>query len=142
MGSQLKVDTITGVTTAGSVAVTGEGNSTTTNLQQGLAKQWCNYNQGYNSATVAYRDSFNTSSLTDNGTGDFTITINNNMTDGNYSHVCDGNYNLANGNYSNTTGHNQIYRQMTTTAYDHICMSSNNPFDYHVAMSQIMGDLA
>ena len=30
MASQLKVDTITGVTTAGSVAVTGEGNSTTT----------------------------------------------------------------------------------------------------------------
>ena len=29
MASQLKVDTITGVTTAGSVAVTGEGNSTT-----------------------------------------------------------------------------------------------------------------
>ena len=40
MASQLKVDTITGVTTAGSVAVTGEGNSTTTNLQQGLNKFW------------------------------------------------------------------------------------------------------
>ena len=38
MASQLKVDTITGVTTAGSISVTGEGNSTTTNLQQGLAK--------------------------------------------------------------------------------------------------------
>ena len=38
MASQLKVDTLTGVTTAGSIVVTGEGNSTTTNLQQGLAK--------------------------------------------------------------------------------------------------------
>ena len=38
MASILKVDTITGVTTAGSIAITGEGNSTTTNLQQGLAK--------------------------------------------------------------------------------------------------------
>ena len=40
MASILKVDTLTGVTTAGSISVTGEGNSTTTNLQQGLAKAW------------------------------------------------------------------------------------------------------
>ena len=35
MASELKVDKFTGVTTAGSTQVTGEGNSTTTNLQQG-----------------------------------------------------------------------------------------------------------
>ena len=40
MASELKVDKFTGVTTAGSILVTGEGNSTTTNLQQGLAKAW------------------------------------------------------------------------------------------------------
>ena len=34
MASELKVDKFTGVTTAGSIDVTGEGNSTTTNLQQ------------------------------------------------------------------------------------------------------------
>ena len=45
MASQLKVDTLTGVTTAGSIVVTGEGNSTTTNLQQGLAKVWAIYEQ-------------------------------------------------------------------------------------------------
>ena len=137
--SEIAIDKLKGVSSAGSMTVVGEGGSTTTNLQQGLVKAWANSS---GSGTPAVDDSFNTSSLTDNGTGDFTITINNNMTDGNYSHVCDGNYNLANGNYSNTTGHNQIYRQMTTTAYDHICLSSNNPYDYHVAMSQIMGDLA
>ena len=38
MASELKVDKFTGVTTAGSIDVTGEGNSTTTNLQQGLLK--------------------------------------------------------------------------------------------------------
>ena len=54
MASQLKVDTITGLTTAGSIAVTGEGNSTTTNLQQGLAKIWCNADQ-----TGTVRDSLN-----------------------------------------------------------------------------------
>ena len=34
MASELKVDKFTGVTTAGSIDVTGEGNSATTNLQQ------------------------------------------------------------------------------------------------------------
>ena len=36
--STAKVNTLTGTTTAGSIAVTGEGGSTTTNLQQGLCK--------------------------------------------------------------------------------------------------------
>jgi len=130
MASILKVDSI------------GKTSGSTQDTMGGLLKQWCNYNQGYNSATVEFRDSFNTSSLTDNGAGDFTITINNNMTNGNYSHTCDGNYNLAQGNYSNTTGHNQIYRSMTSSVYSHICLSGNNPFDYHVALSMIAGDLA
>ena len=44
MASTLKINTLTGVSTAGSIAVTGEGNSTTTNLQQGLAKCWIDFN--------------------------------------------------------------------------------------------------
>ena len=65
MASQLKVDTLTGVTTAGSIVVTGEGNSTTTNLQQGLTKQWTSYNQ----ETPEIYNSFNLSSMVDNTTG-------------------------------------------------------------------------
>ena len=38
--STIKTNTITGTTSAGSIVVTGEGGSTTTNLQQGLAKWW------------------------------------------------------------------------------------------------------
>ena len=38
--STILVNTLTGTSTAGSIVVTGEGNSTTTNLQQGLAKAW------------------------------------------------------------------------------------------------------
>ena len=66
MASELKVDKFTGVTTAGSILVTGEGNSTTTNLQQGLAKAWVNFN---GTGTPAIRDSLNFSSITDSGTG-------------------------------------------------------------------------
>ena len=61
MASELKVDKFTGVTTAGSILVTGEGNSTTTNLQQGLCKHWGNLD---GTGTIAIRDSFNTSSAT------------------------------------------------------------------------------
>ena len=82
MGSQLKVDTITGVTTAGSVAVTGEGNSTTTNLQQGLVKTWLNMN---GTGTVASRDSFNSSGITDNGTGEYVNNLTNAMANTTYA---------------------------------------------------------
>ena len=82
MGSQLKVDTITGVTTAGSVAVTGEGNSTTTNLQLGLSKAWINFD---GTGTAAIRDSANIASITDNGTGLYSITFTNAMNNDDYS---------------------------------------------------------
>ena len=78
----LKTNTLTGTSTAGSIAVTGEGNSTTTNLQQGLCKAWINFN---GTGTIAARDSFNFSGLTDNGTGDATVTFTNAMADQNYT---------------------------------------------------------
>ena len=73
MASQLKVDTLTGVTTAGSIVVTGEGNSTTTNLQQGLCKHWGRYDQ----TTTTLNSSFNTSSVEDTSTGKLTVNISN-----------------------------------------------------------------
>jgi hypothetical protein len=76
MASELKVNTLTGVSTAGSIAVTGEGNSTTTNLQQGLAKAWVHFTQV---STQTIRDSLNVSGLTDGGTGLTTVSINNDM---------------------------------------------------------------
>lgn len=79
----LKTNTLTGTTTAGSIAVTGEGNSTTTNLQQGLDKMWIFFN---GSGTVATEDSFNATSLTDNGTGDYTVDIVNDMSNANYAY--------------------------------------------------------
>ena len=82
MASILKVDTITGVATAGSIAITGEGNSTTTNLQQGLAKAWC-YVEGDASSPLI--NSLGGSSLTDSGTGDYTYNLTNNFSYTKYS---------------------------------------------------------
>ena len=82
MASELKVDKFTGVTTAGSILVTGEGNSTTTNLQQGLAKAWINHDFGSDNSA---NDSFNISSTTDNSTANMDITFSNPMNNSTYS---------------------------------------------------------
>ena len=63
MASELKVDKFTGVTTAGSILVTGEGTATT-NLQQGLLKAWSQVK-----VHSSLGDSLNLSSVTDQGTG-------------------------------------------------------------------------
>ena len=82
MASTLKLNTLTGASTAGSIAVTGEGNSTTTNLQQGLCKSWCHFT---GTGTIAIDDSFNSSSLTDDGTGSYEVLFTNAMNNTNYS---------------------------------------------------------
>ena len=49
-----------------------------------LAKVWVNFN---GTGTIAIRDDFNVTSLTDNGTGDYTVNYTNAMSDTNYSVV-------------------------------------------------------
>jgi len=77
----LKTDKLTGKTTAGSIAVTGEGNSTTTNLQQGLCKSWCSFSGDDH----VLDDSLNVGSVTDLATGRHQPNFSNNMGNGDYS---------------------------------------------------------
>ena len=72
--STILVNTLTGTSTAGSIAVTGEGNSTTTNLQQGLCKAWFEM-----ASDFAFDDSLNMASVTDDGTGIISYSYTNNM---------------------------------------------------------------
>jgi len=72
--STLKTNTLTGTTSAGSINVTGEGGSTTTNLQQGLAKAFCHWDS---TSTIA--NGFNISSIDDDGTGDWDLNYTNNF---------------------------------------------------------------
>ena len=90
--STLKANTFTGTTSAGSILVTGEGGSTTTNLQQGLAKVWVDYNTD---SSTSISDSFNVASLTDNGTGDTTIVITNDMASVNYCPIGSTNHDFG-----------------------------------------------
>ena len=140
MASQLKVDTITGVTTAGSVAVTGEGNSTTTNLQQGLAKFWVHFN---GTGTIATQDSFNQSALTDNGTGEYTSTFSNNMANDDYSTQVTGTESGDDG-VSSQIGTLQRNGDYSTSQVESNGYHANNnaDADNQRMMVNVLGDLA
>ena len=58
-------------------------------------RAWVNFN---GTGTVAIRASFNVSSITDNGTGDYTVNLANAMPDANYGWSVDGNL-LSNYNF-------------------------------------------
>ena len=131
--STILVNTLTGTSTAGSIAVTGEGNSTTTNLQQGLLKAWANM-QG--SSTANIKDSFNVSGLTDNGTGNFTVSVANDLANANgvmsgYS-VMDG---LVYGESGQVSAAGS-FRMRVVVGFNNSAM---DPDDLHV---MIAGDLA
>ena len=65
-GNNVKVNQLSGIDTAGSITVQGEGTNTT-NLQQGLCKSWVFFDGS--ESPLTNNDSFNVSSLVDNGTG-------------------------------------------------------------------------
>ena len=77
--SEIKVDTLTGKTTANDITVT-VGATATMSLEQGLAKAWVNMDAGQ---TV--NDSLNTASLTDNATGDHTANWTNALANATYA---------------------------------------------------------
>jgi hypothetical protein len=56
----------------------------------GLAKAWVNFN---GTGTVAIRASLNVTSITDGGTGVYTVNFTTAMSDANYSAVCSGHSN-------------------------------------------------
>jgi hypothetical protein len=73
----------------------------------GTAKAWVNFN---GTGTVAIRRAFNVSSITDNGTGDYTINFTTAMADANYSAVCGGAYNR----FQNTQDQNGTYTRTSS----------------------------
>jgi hypothetical protein len=71
---------------AGALTISTLNNDTgvlaTQNGMTGIAKAWVNFN---GTGTIAIRDSFNVSSITDNGTGDYTINMTTAMPNTNYA---------------------------------------------------------
>ena len=141
MASQLKVDTVTGVATAGSIAVTAEGNSTTTNLQQGLAKSWADFSMA---STPSADDSFNLASITDSATGKMGINATNIFASVNYVPTGYSNGTGAD-NFDSTTqiGLKQGQNVTTsTTTYEFSCYASSAYTDAIHNYTLAVGDLA
>ena len=152
--STLVTNTITGLSTAAnitlgstpvvsasatSLTVRGEG-SAQTSVQQGLAKAWLSMN---GTGTIAVRDSFNMTGITDRGVGLTTVTIANNMGSAEYS------LSGASGTFVSNSDNVRLgfsteagaptagtYRTVTREAND------DNNRDVTYAFSQVFGDLA
>lgn len=146
--SEIKVDTLTGKTTANDITVTA-GATATMSLEQGLAKAWINFN---GAGTIATRDSFNVASIADNGTGIYTVTYSSAMGNTSYMTVASSGCN-RNGNShtswcaadttSSGTGDTDAYTSKTASALQICNLTGANGNDDTIDTNLLVqGDLA
>ena len=102
--STVITDNLTGKTAAGNVTITSEGGSVTMQLQQGLVKAWHKIN---GTGTISTYDSFNISSIDDDGTGLYGYNFTNSMNSTDYANTVDGGWNRAGGTTVFNTGDTQ-----------------------------------
>ena len=134
--SEIKVDNLTGKTSAGDITVTSEGGAATQSLQQGLAKVWVNFN---GTGTIASRDSLNVASLTDFGTGEHAPNYANALSNGNYS------VHLSTGDPAGSATLSDQYLYALNTTYVRALItnwSSGSVQDMPLVTIDIHGDLA
>jgi hypothetical protein len=124
------------LTTSDSANTSTEKSIDTSYIFNGVAKAWINLD---GTGTIATNDSFSTGSITDNGTGDYSITITNDMANANYSHThgdytSDRNDVQVSGSAGNAPAVGSIRIQCVQTG--------NSPDDADQACITIHGDLA
>jgi hypothetical protein len=118
---------------AGTLVITtlsdGTNSTSATNCIQGSAKAWINFN---GTGTPAIRASYNVSSITDNGTGDYTINFTNAFADINYSTVgfCGGSTGEAVASLGASTYSTSAVQVKTRTVLD----AAQDPAIYCVAI--------
>ena len=124
----LNVNTIADAGGGSNVGVQGEGTATT-NLSQGLAKVWVQFDGTASGA--ASRDSFNVGSMTDSGTGNYVVNFSNNMSNNDY----------ASAGIGNTMS---ITSEAVTTSTINLLSanSSGSLSDVTIMATSILGDLA
>ena len=140
--SEIAIDKLKGVSSAGSMTVVGEGGSTTTNLQQGLAKSWVNLSQV---STQSISDSFNVASISDGGTGLTTITYSSAMANSSYSRSTHMHRENTTANYANIDGsyNNDVFNTASLVVRTIFMNSaSSGAVDSPIVSNQIFGDLA
>ena len=113
----------------------GNNPSTPAEIHTGRAKAWVNFN----GTSFGERDSFNIASQTDHGTGRYTVTIDNDMSNVNYSVVAAGCYDVTDttnmpmqGPATNTiaVGSFMLHCGSNTFAYD----------DWEIVTAAVFGD--
>ena len=126
----LRTNALEGVDAKNSITiVAGAGNVTTTNVEQGLAKVWVQFDGQASGA--ASRDSFNVGSMTDNGTGNYTVNFSNNMFNDDYASAGIGNTQAVTSEAVATTG-------ITLLSAN----ASGSQSDVTIMATSILGDLA
>ena len=135
--STLVINELKGLDASGSIAVTAEGGSTTTTLQQGLAKIWVFYDQS--SGTGSVEDSFNVSSADDDGTGKQGINFANFM--GNAVYSVTG-FNEDGVGENDAIGiHKDDGQTRSASEFNYLCMSGTSKNEGKSSL-QVFGDLA
>ena len=123
--------------TVSNIKATGE---TASRAVSGVAAAWVNFN---GTGTIATRDSVNVASLTDNGTGDYTINLSNSMANVNYAVPSGGGYAYGNSGANDTNV--QCY-DMTTSLFDlavgYIDSAGATKRDHSLNIAVAHGDLA
>lgn len=112
----------------------GGSNSTPAQIEQGRAKAWVNFD---GTGTVAIRDDYNVSTITDNGTGDYTINLSNATGNSNGSAVASSWRLIGYSEYSRET---QAYQASTTTINVRTWNSASSLTDHtHISIA-LFGD--
>jgi len=126
MASILRVNTLTDASSNNSTAMSV--------VNQGTAKAWINLN---GTGTIATRDSFNVGSITDNATGEHTVTYSSSMGNNDYSSqtTADSGSGLI---ATLATEGTMTTTATKTTTYN----SSISPTDHAVVCLSTLGDLA
>ena len=126
--SEIAIDKLKGASSAGSMLVVGEGGTNTINLQGGLTKAWAD---GTNSAGLD--NSFNISSGTDNGTGDYSYALSITLAN---AHI------VGAGSGTDNADRNLTLHSPTTTSYRINVYAQNGSVGDVSNKSMICGDLA
>ena len=107
---------------------------------QGTAKSWVNFNgQG----TIATRDSYNVSSITDNGTGDYSLNFGDSFSNTTYLMAPGGQLDTAGGAGYSSIGFERIVSSKTTSGCRvNSGTAAGGHFDYLEVDILFVGDLA
>ena len=103
----------------------------------GSAKHWITY---VGTSTISISDSFNASSITDNGTGQYTTTLSNAMNNSTFSNT--GSTKQHGSNDQTIWCTKNDYATTTTTYRADLITQSGGEADAPLVFSSILGDLA